>query len=160
MKLHTIEDLFNQLMYSVRKKRLDNKNFDGLKFWGSVKSILSKSDYEAVKWKNVPERHYHNIMKYSECYIDGYGKTYLIEDHHFLIQTVRIPKTESPSLRKIIQIALNIGQYLAYNNKTIIKRINISDYINKKDSNTKLSDILSNKDITKIKNILVKIEVK
>jgi len=74
--------------------------------------------------------------------------------HHFLIQTVRIPKTESPSLRKIIQIALNIGQYLAFNNKTIIKRVNINDYINKKDSNTKLSDILSTKDITKIKNIL------
>ena len=76
------------------------------------------------------------------------------ENHHFLIQTVRIPKTESPSLRKIIQIALNIGQYLAFNNKTIIKRVNINDYINKKDSNTKLSDILSTKDITKIKNIL------
>lgn len=154
MKLNTIEDLFNELMHYVRKKRLNNKNFNGLKFWRSVKPILSKSKYEAVKWKNIPERHYNNIMKYSEYYIDGYGKTYLIENHHFLIQTVRIPKTESPSLRKIIQIALNIGQYLAFNNKTIIKRVNINDYINKKDSNTKLSDILSTKDITKIKNIL------
>ena len=30
--------------------------------------------------------------------------------HIIIIQTVRIPMTEKPSLRKIIQIALNIGQ--------------------------------------------------
>ena len=30
---------------------------------------------------------------------------------HFLIQQVRIPKTEKPSLKNIIQIAFNIGQF-------------------------------------------------
>ena len=50
-------------------------------------------------------------MNEPEYYINGYGEKHIIEMNHFLIQTIRIPLTEKPSLRKIIQLALNIGQY-------------------------------------------------
>lgn len=156
MKLITISDLFTQILFYVKKERHKNKNFDGLKFWRSIKPILSNSSYEASKWKNIPTKYYKNIMILPEYYIDGYGNTNIIEENHFLIQTVRIPKTEKPSLRKIMQIALNIGQYLGYNTKYLIKFEDIKDYINIKDMNVELSGILSKTDIIKLEKKLEK----
>ena len=156
MKLITISDLFTQILLYVKKERYKNKNFDGLKFWRSLKPILSNSKYEANKWKNISIEYYKKIMILPEYYIDGYGNTNIIEENHFLIQTVRIPKNEKPSLRKIMQIALNIGQYLGYNTKNLIKYKNINEYISVKDMNIKLSSILSATDIIKLKKKLKK----
>jgi hypothetical protein len=50
-------------------------------------------------------------MKLPEYSINGKNEKIIIEKNHFLIQTVRIPLTEKPILRKIMQIALNNGQY-------------------------------------------------
>ena len=56
-------------------------------------------------------------MSIPEFVTNGHGNTEIIEINHFLIQTVRIPKNEEPSLRKVCQIALNIGQYQWYTRK-------------------------------------------
>jgi hypothetical protein len=44
--------------------------------------------------------------------IDGYGKQHTNEFNHFIIQAVRLPRTEGANIRKIIQVGLNIGQYI------------------------------------------------
>jgi hypothetical protein len=77
----------------------------------------------------------------------------MIEQNHFIIQTVRIPSSEKPSLRKIIQVALNIGQYEGTTSK-ILKKSNITDYISKSDSKIKLNTILSKNDIKKLYKLL------
>lgn len=154
MKLITVSDLFTQILLYVKKERYKNKNFDGLKFWRSIKPILTNSKYEANKWKKIPIKYYKNIMMLPEYYKDGYDNTHIIEENHFLIQTVRIPNTEKPLLRKIMQIALNIGQYLGHNSKNLLKYKNIKDYISIKDMNLKLSNILSKTDISKLKKKL------
>lgn len=53
------------------------------------------------------------------------------ENNHFIIQQVRIPLTEKPTIRKIIQIALNIGQYKGSGGKMIFD--NIGQFIYWKD---------------------------
>jgi len=50
-------------------------------------------------------------MLLPEYIINGYDQKSIIENNHFIIQQVRIPLNEKPTIRKIIQIALNIGQY-------------------------------------------------
>ena len=150
-----IEDLFSIILIYVRNKRRDNKNYDGLRFWKSIKVILSNSNYKAKKWKNIPQKYYKNIMTLPEYYIDGNGNTSLIEENHFLIQTVRIPNTEKPTLRKIMQIALNIGQYIGNNTHNLMKIKSIKDYISIKERNIKLNEVLSEKDIKKLYNKLV-----
>lgn len=154
MKLLKLSDLFNEILSYVKRERHKNKNFDGLKFWRSIKPILSNSVYKAKSWKSTPKQYYSKIMLLPEYYINGSGKTNIIEENHFLIQTVRIPKTESPSLRKIMQVALNIGQYMGHNTESLMKRTNIKDYLNSKDSDVILSDILSNVDIKKLEKKL------
>ena len=69
--------------------------------------------------------------------INGYEEKIIIENNHFIIQQVRIPLTEKPTIRKIIQIALNIGQYKGRKGKPCnISRIglnNIEQFIYRKD---------------------------
>jgi hypothetical protein len=63
--------------------------------------------------------------------INGYEEKIIIENNHFIIQQVRIPLTEKPTIRKIIQIALNIGQYRGSGGKMIFD--NIGQFISRKD---------------------------
>lgn len=93
-------------------------------------------------------------MKYPEYYIDGYGNKNIIEVNHFLIQTVRIPTTESPSLKKIIQIGLNIGQYEGMTNEKLKYR-EIKCYLCKNDYEINLEFILSKNDIETLQKILL-----
>jgi len=68
------------------------------------------------------------LYKYT---INGYEEKIIIEDNHFIIQQVRIPLTEKPTIRKIIQIALNIGQYKGSSRKIFFD--NIGQFIYQKD---------------------------
>jgi hypothetical protein len=70
-------------------------------------------------------------MLLPEYTINGYEEKIIIENNHFIIQQVRIPLTEKPTIRKIIQIALNIGQYRGSGGKMIFD--NIGQFISQKD---------------------------
>jgi len=70
------------------------------------------------------------------------------ENNHFIIQQVRIPLIEKPTIRKIIQIALNIGQYRGSGGKIIFD--NIGQFIYLKDI-VELSKYISEK----FRNILI-----
>ena len=94
-------------------------------------------------------------MSIPEFFINGYGNTEIIEENHFLIQTVRIPENEEPSLKKVCQIALNIGQYQGYTRKTI-KNNSIKDYVLNSDCSILLKDILTNKNILELEQLLQK----
>ena len=106
-----LKKIFNLVLHSARELRRNNLHADGLKFWKPIKNVLSEYDgIKASSWKHIKKQH-HTILNLPEYYIDGLGNQNIIEKNHFLIQTIRLPLTEKPSLRKVIQVALNIGQY-------------------------------------------------
>jgi len=70
-------------------------------------------------------------MLLPEYTINGYEEKSIIENNHFIIQQVRIPLKEATTIRKIIQIALNIGQYKGSGGKIIFN--SIDNFITKKD---------------------------
>ncbi len=75
-------------------------------------------------------------MLLPEYNINGYETKLIDEKNHFIIQQVRIPLNEKPTIKKIIQIALNIGQYKGINNNNYIYNIKFNDltqFIYKKD---------------------------
>ena len=126
-----LNKLFNDVekkFYNLIKK--DN-NIDGQKLWQPIKNILSNYDIKAKKWKHQ-KKEYLFIMKLPEYYINGDEEKIIIEKNHFIIQTIRIPLKEEPSLRKIIQIALNIGQYTGLG-KPKEKWMNLDNYLTKED---------------------------
>jgi len=154
MILNNVNDLFNAVLKKLKNERKKKKNFDGHGFWQPIKKILSNSSWKATKWKKTEKNHYEKIMKCPEYYIDGYGNKNIIEVNHFLIQTVRIPATESPSLKKIIQIGLNIGQYEGMTSEKLKYR-EIKCYLCKNDYEINLESILSPDNIEKLKKILL-----
>jgi hypothetical protein len=128
-----LEIIFNCVLDKAYKLRKANPtNFDGQGFWQPIKKLLEPLDeYSAKKWKKLPKKLTKKIMLLSEYTINGYDQKSIIENNHFIIQQVRIPLTEKPTIRKIIQIALNIGQYRGGGGKMIFD--NIGQFISRKD---------------------------
>jgi hypothetical protein len=134
-----IELLFDKIIEGSYKLNKTKKNFDGQKFWQPIKKICNKFDeYELKKWKKttLSKLTIHKIMSLSEYMIDGYGNKNIDLVNHFIIQQIRIPLQEKATIRKIMQIALNIGLYRGkINNKFLynVKFDNINQFVSKKD---------------------------
>ena len=135
---HKLELLFNEILdksYQLRSK--NPNNFDGLGFWQGIKKILEPLDkYSASKWKTLSKTKTKKIMLLPEYTINGYDDKIMDENNHFIIQQARIPVTDKPTIKKIMQIALNIGQYKGTSKNKIIKNItynNINQFIFKND---------------------------
>jgi hypothetical protein len=128
-----LEIIFNCVLDKAYKLRKANPTkFDGQGFWQPIKKMLEPLDkYSAKKWKKIPKKLTRSIMLLPEYTINGYEEKIIIENNHFIIQQVRIPLTEKPTIRKIIQIALNIGQYKGSGGKMIFD--NIGQFISRKD---------------------------
>ncbi len=124
----SIRDIFTLIENKSHDLRKKNPKADGQKFWQPIKNILSEINIEASSWKKIKKNN--KIMLLPEYVINGYGNQEIIEINHFLIQTVRIPLTEKPTIRKIIQIALNIGQFTGSGGKKK-KWMNIDNYLSK-----------------------------
>jgi hypothetical protein len=131
--LENLEIIFNCVLDKAYKLRKANPTkFDGLGFWQPIKKLLEPLDeYSAKKWKKIPKKLTKSIMLLPEYTINGYEEKIIIEKNHFIIQQVRIPLTEKPTIRKIIQIALNIGQYKGSSRKIFFD--NIGQFIYQKD---------------------------
>ena len=154
--MNTVTELFNLVLSSVCQKKRKNKNFDGKAYWQPIKQILEKSNWEAEKWKKPIKSIYQANMALPEYYIDGHGEKHINEYNHFLIKTVVIPSTEKPSLKKIIQVALNIGQYLSAHSENFKNiKVNYNDYILSKDACKKLDTILDTKYLEELKKIIL-----
>jgi hypothetical protein len=128
-----LEIIFNCVLDKAYKLRKANPTkFDGQGFWQPIKKLLEPLDeYSAKKWKKIPKKLTRSIMLLPEYTINGYEEKIIIEKNHFIIQQVRIPLTEKPTIRKIIQIALNIGQYRGSGGKIFFD--NIGQFIYWKD---------------------------
>lgn len=144
-----LEIIFNCVLDKAYKLRKANPTkFDGLGFWQPIKKILEPLDeYSAKKWKKISKKLAKSIMLLPEYTINGYEEKIIIENNHFIIQQVRIPLNEKPTIRKIIQIALNIGQYRGSGGKMIFD--NINQFISRKDI-VELSKHISNEIVKKI----------
>ena len=131
--LENLEIIFNCVLEKAYKLRKANPTkFDGKGFWQPIKKILEPLDkYSAKTWKKLSKKLTRSIMLLPEYTINGYEEKIIIENNHFIIQQVRIPLTEKPTIRKIIQIALNIGQYKGSGGKMIFD--NIGQFIYRKD---------------------------
>ena len=110
-KLNILQGLFDLVRKKSMMLRHNNSKADGLAFWKPIKETLGRYNIVASKFKEIEPRLTAAIMELPEKIINGYGEEKMIELHHFMIQAVRIPIKEKPTLQKILQIALNLGQY-------------------------------------------------
>ena len=137
------------------------KNADGLSFWHKIKKELGAFDNnQGSAWKRLSKKTVDKYMSLPEYTKNGYGMESLIELHHFIIQQVRIPTTEKQTIRKIMQLALNIGQFIGkvtpkYKKKLGYAKTNLDQldtYVKKSDIN-KLNELISNEFVKKIQKL-------
>lgn len=157
-----LEILFQFVLISAKQLCENDIHADGLAFWKSIKELLLVHDPHdniiASCWKkHVSDDIANCIMSLSEyTTADSKGKKYMIKSNHFLIQTVRLAIKEKPSLRKVIQVALNIGQYIGMGHSRM-KWMYLHEYLTKEDIE-KLSGKVPNELISKVYNVIIKKE--
>lgn len=159
--MSNLDNLFYLLLETVKLARKNNQNFDGLNYWRKIKFLLSE-DLKASKWKHISKKLTDDILSLPEQIVYGSGKSETIENNHFIIQQVRIPKTDKPNLRKIMQIALNIGQWEGSPNQDIYNLVNypqtklnkLSTYITEAD-NKIISNQIDQQSFEKIKQAIL-----
>jgi cell fate (sporulation/competence/biofilm development) regulator YmcA (YheA/YmcA/DUF963 family) len=148
-----LEKIFNNVK-EVSQLLRKVPNFDGQKFWQPIKKELNEHDITFNKWKELSEFH-KNLINIEEY--DKYNK--MIEIKHFIRQHANIPINDRPNLTKIIQIALNSGQFLGSATEHDINKYNknklgkITTYMHKKDIK-KVSEEIPDQVIVNIKKYL------
>lgn len=160
----TLETLFDYISNTFERLRKLDAILPGQVIWNDIKKIIGTINNEkTIYWKRLPitDQLYNIIIYLPEC--DDNNN--IIESNHFLIQQVRIPTKYPVSIIKIMQIALNIGQWKGTRNEEIYKLINynslnldkISSYIDKEDI-LYLSTLLNKNIITSIKKYIQNLE--
>ena len=121
--MNKLDYLFTLVQQETKKFKSDRLQGNGREFWQPLKQIFTGSSISASCWKNLDRDLVDKLIKLEEQ--DNLDN--IIEINHFLRQLVRIPTEESPSLRRIMQLALNSGQYLALcDRSTVISNFNFS----------------------------------
>ena len=145
----TILVLYNMMLHAAWRARERNRCMDGQAFWQPIKKILSRSSWSA-EWKNINSSYVTEVLDMDRRATDENKELV-----HFQFQTTNIPTNEDPSLRKIIQIALNVGQYIGTTGKHL--RYESLDYfVHKRYADTRLVDTgLSRTDVDELVKLLM-----
>lgn len=116
--------LFSLVQQETKYFRNKYPQGDGRVFWQLLKQLFAETKLYASDWKQLDPNLVKNLLKLEEK--DERGNT--IELNHFLRQQVRIPTQEEPSLTRIMQIALNSGQYLAISDRYLFDLLDFDYY--------------------------------
>lgn len=105
--MRTLGDLFAAMVANARA--VHAARLDGLAFWQQFKPLLATAEIP-IEWKaEMSTALFERIMALHEYD----GSNTMVKNHHFLMQTARIPANEAGTARKLIQVALNAGQHSA-----------------------------------------------
>ena len=119
-----LERLFIIVQQGVKEFKTKTPDGDGRAFWQPLKTMFAQQNLQASCWQQIDSAMVKKLISLPE--FDESGE--MILNNHFLRQQVRIPTQEEPILRKIMQVALNSGQFLASNR--LIDGLNNFDYSN------------------------------
>lgn len=141
---------------AYKNRHMEVPRFGGQELWNMLKSVIQQIDPQdkilADSWQvKVNEIEYKNIPEYDE-------NKNMIEVNHFAIQMLRIPAQEKPTLRKILQVAFNQGQYEALRNTELdlivqAHQLNNFDTYLDNDSVQSISEILTDKFIADLRQV-------
>jgi hypothetical protein len=104
-----LEQLFKGFSQQTEEARRSDLKFNGRAYWHRHKKVFEKHDQITASWIVPDESRRLSIKDLQEHNPDGS----MNEKNHFIMQTVNIPLNEPATFCKIMQVALNIGQYNA-----------------------------------------------
>ena len=128
-----IEEAWKLIISNVTLARLNYYNFDGEEYWKTLKSFFEIIDSRTTEEIVFNPLHL-NIFNQASRLLDHLDEKdkdgNLIEKNHFLLQLFNIPyKDKKASIRRLMQIALNIGQFNDFNNENNFSKEIVDFYI-------------------------------
>jgi len=147
--------LFEKIIERVKRLKKEDPKFKQEKVWKKIEKILKPLDkHKASGWKNIKKDLKESILDLPEYYIDGRGNKKITHEH-FLMEQLRIPERQDPTLKEILHIAYYAGLYKGSKNinKEKDKMDNITTYV-KKDGVKKLADLVDDDVVNGIMEIL------
>jgi len=155
-KTSAIETIYNCVVKHATELRLNNTRANGLVYWKLLKELLAPiSHISAEAFLSIDKETYQRFMALPEKTIDGYGNITMLELNHFVIQLVRIPHNEEPSIIKILQLAYNYGQYVGTREKLLTK----SGTFNGIENVNTIHKFISQEDIEKVDSELRQLDI-
>ncbi len=156
--IQTVDDLFELIRKTFRRKKLQYKYFYDEKYWHPVNEILNNINWNSHRWKIVSVEDVKKYMKLPEYYIDGNGKKEVYEINHHIIEVIRIPTTKDPTIENILKIGVHLGlfQALTHNNNIYDSKNKLEDFIPKEYIFTRLDEFIGSTDIEFIETYLNK----
>ena len=103
-----LERLFILVQQGTQEFKTKVPDGDGRAFWQPLKKMFAEPNLMASGWLQIDSAIVEKLMALPE-----FDESGIIAINHFLRQQVRIPTEEEASLRRIMQVALNSGQFLA-----------------------------------------------
>lgn len=103
-----LAQLFSRLKTVSKKLYKDDICFDGRRFWQTVKELANKVDSSSsgASWCQ-PNEKVRNVQSCTQHLVDNGGVT------HFFLQQLRIPCCQECTFARVLQLALNAGQFIA-----------------------------------------------
>ena len=156
-----LEYLFNLIKDFAYENKIDFEySFNDKNFINTLGKEINLNLDIYNGWKKISKTLINDILSLPEFTIDGFGNKNLISSNHYLIEQVRIPYKNKAKLNEIIKIAINIGKFLASENKELYDKVsyillkleNLKRYIYISDME-KLSKKISNEQLSSIKKL-------
>jgi hypothetical protein len=129
---------------------------NGLDFWSNVKQDFMKYDNRSIEMKYTIDNAY--IYKINYLFHskqlqnkDKNGET--ITPDHFIYQLVNLPVNEPVCIRRVMQLALNVGQWKSANKNTVA--LIEADKIFKHYKLDSIESYLAKEDIDALSNLLI-----
>ena len=114
-KVYKIDEIWYHMIKNATNVKSTVKNLDGLAYWKLIKPSLKEINItdHSIQWNDEFEKIYESAKKQLQNIPENDTHNQLIEINHFLLQQFNIPHKDDgvPSFHRLIQIALNIGQF-------------------------------------------------
>jgi hypothetical protein len=117
-----VENSWKLIIDTLSRLKLSN-DFNGLEYWNNMIQFLisidNKTQEHVIIWETAHKKMKANFLNVLKDIPEFNNDGKLIEVTHFLLQQLKIPYKDdgNPSFRRLIQIALNIGQLNATKHK-------------------------------------------
>ena len=104
-----IVKFFDRIVDRVEKLKRDDPKFDEDDIWKKIEDIIKPLEKKKITWKKMGKDLKKSILDLPEFYIDGFGKKHRVDFNHYLMEQIRLPEREDPTLKEVLKMAFNAG---------------------------------------------------
>ena len=149
-----IVKFFDKIVKKVEKLKRKNPQFNKGDLITKIEDIIEPLEKKKITWSRVEKDIKNSILDLPEYYVDGLGKNHRIDFNHYLMEQIRLPQRQDPTLKEVLEMAFNIGLKRGSMKGSKASDMDKLRYFLKDREIDKLSTVLDNNVMSQILSIL------